>query len=111
MYCTNCGAAVVERDSFCSQCGTAIGAVPTARPIPRGRRLTRSIYDNKIAGVCGGLAAYLDVDPTLMRVIWRVCSICFPPLALGYIAAWIIVPKEAPQLEPIVPGSVPHPQV
>jgi len=61
-------------------------------------RLTRSIYDKKIGGVCGGLARYLVADSTFVRLVWLIATICFPPLLLGYIAAWIILPKEAPRL-------------
>src|SRR5262245_52752160 len=43
--------------------------------ITDGRRLMRSISDRKIAGVCGGLAEYFDVDPTAVRVLWAVLSI------------------------------------
>jgi len=74
-------------------------------PAPN-QRLTLSIYDKKIAGLCGGMAQYLSVDSTLVRLIWLVCAICFPPLVLGYIAAWIIVPREAPRLvAPINTGA------
>ena len=55
--------------------------------------MTRSIYDKKIAGVCGGLAEYLAVDPTLIRLIWLVALVCFPPVLLGYTAAGIIMTK------------------
>jgi len=101
-----------EGSAYCSQCGTAtgvrdVGAMPvTARPM----RLTRSIYDKKIAGVCGGLGEYLQLDPTLVRLIWLGCTICFPPLLLAYLAAWIIVPKEAPRLLSPFSASVPQPQ-
>jgi phage shock protein PspC (stress-responsive transcriptional regulator) len=74
------------------------------------RRLTRSIYDKKIAGVCGGLAQYLGVDSTFMRLIWVVATVCLPPLVLAYIAAWIIVPKEAPQVASSFESAVPQPQ-
>ena len=36
----------------------------------RNRRLHRSSKDKMICGVCGGLGEYLDVDPTLIRLIW-----------------------------------------
>src|SRR3954447_2678351 len=42
---------------------------------PAGRRLTRSILDRKIGGVCGGIAEYLDVDSTAVRVVWVVLAI------------------------------------
>ena len=34
------------------------------------KKLTRSINDKKLSGVCGGLAEYFDVDPTLIRVLY-----------------------------------------
>jgi phage shock protein PspC (stress-responsive transcriptional regulator) len=64
------------------------------------RRLTRSIYDKKIAGVCAGVAHYLDVDVTLVRLIWLVMIIFPIPMGLiAYIVAWIVIPKEEPRLQ------------
>lgn len=60
------------------------------------RRLTRSATDGKIAGVCAGIAHYLDVDPVLVRVAWVVLSI-FPGAVIGgviaYLCAWLVMPK------------------
>ena len=60
------------------------------------RRLTRSRADAKVAGVCAGLADYLDVDVTLVRAAWVVLSIV-PGAVVGgllaYLAAWLIVPE------------------
>lgn len=65
-------------------------AAPQAGP----RRLTRTPGDKMIAGVCGGLARYFDVDPTLVRVGAVVTLfIGFPAVLLGYLVAWAIVPK------------------
>src|SRR5215217_3932415 len=61
-----------------------------------GRRLVRSVTDVKIAGVCGGIAEYLGVDTTPVRVLWIVLSVvpgCIFGGLLAYIVAWIIVPK------------------
>ncbi len=98
MFCTNCGSAIEESALYCSQCGAATGNARPATPGVREPRLMRSLYDRKIAGVCAGLAAYVSVDPTLIRLIWLVCTVCFPPLLLGYFAAWIIMPQEPPRL-------------
>ena len=38
------------------------------------KRLMRSGRDQKIAGVCAGVAHYLDMDPTIVRVIWGVLA-------------------------------------
>src|SRR5262245_61661124 len=62
-----------------------------------GRRLTRPARHRKVAGVCGGLAEDLDVDPTAVRVAWAVLSIFPGTIVLGliaYIVAWIIMPLE-----------------
>ncbi|MDZ4798566.1 MAG: PspC domain-containing protein [Bryobacteraceae bacterium] len=98
MYCTKCGIALEESVAYCSQCGTPTAQRPFMSAGVSGPRLTRSIYDSKVAGVCGGLAQYLNVDSTLIRLVWLVAMVCFPPVLLGYIAAWIVMPKEPPRL-------------
>jgi phage shock protein C len=59
------------------------------------RRLTRSAEDRMIGGVCGGLARYAGVDPTLVRLI-AVIALCigFPAVLVGYLVGWMIMPKE-----------------
>ena len=59
-----------------------------------GKRLYRSRKDKIIAGVCGGLARYFDVDPTLVRIL-AVISIFINGIGIiAYIVAWIIMPLE-----------------
>ncbi|MFN8584984.1 MAG: PspC domain-containing protein [Dehalococcoidia bacterium] len=56
------------------------------------RRLTRS-HDRVLGGVAGGLADYLDTDPTLVRVIWVLAVVFGLPLAiLGYFILWLVMP-------------------
>lgn len=59
------------------------------------KRLYRSKADRKIAGVCGGLAEYLDTDPTIVRLIAVVILIFtgFVPMLLVYLLAWVIIPE------------------
>lgn len=70
----------------------------SASPEPAGvHRLTRSRGDRKIAGVCGGLAEYLGIDSTLVRLIWVVLSIVPGAIVFGFVAyasAWFIMPDE-----------------
>lgn len=60
------------------------------------KKLYRSGQNKMIAGVCGGIAEYLEIDPTVIRLLWIVFTI----LSLGfggvlaYILAWIIMPKN-----------------
>ncbi len=58
------------------------------------KKLYRSQTDKKIWGVCGGLAKYFDIDPTIIRVI-AVASLFVGSLGLWvYIIMAIVVPKE-----------------
>ena len=56
------------------------------------KRLMRSGRDQKIAGVCAGVAHYLDMDPTIVRVIWGVLAFCYGVGIVAYIILWIIAP-------------------
>jgi len=59
------------------------------------RRLYRSATDEVVAGVCGGLGQYLDVDPALVRVVTVILFFASWGTALvAYIVAWIIIPRE-----------------
>ena len=60
------------------------------------RQLYRSSIDRLLCGVCGGLAKYLDVDPVIIRLLAIALFVINPGVAaLLYIAACIIMPKEA----------------
>lgn len=61
------------------------------------KKLYRSINDRKIAGVCGGLAAYIDMDATLLRLAWIAVTVLtgVAPGIIGYIVAAIVMPKES----------------
>lgn len=68
------------------------------------KRLYRSRQDRLIAGVCGGIGDYLDIDPTVIRVLWLICTILsFGICIIAYIAAWVIIPREG--YEKIEPPS------
>ena len=62
---------------------------------PASRKfLVRSRVNRKIAGVCAGLAEYLELDPTLVRIVWVMLVIFGGCGVIGYIVAWIIMPEE-----------------
>ena len=49
-----------------------------------------------LAGICGGLAAYLDIDPTIIRLLFVLATfftLAFPGILI-YLVMWIIVPEE-----------------
>jgi phage shock protein C len=58
------------------------------------RKLYRSQTDRKLAGVCGGLAQYFNLDATLIRVLFVVLAVLGGSGLVIYLAMWIIVPKE-----------------
>ena len=60
------------------------------------RKLYRSRTDKQVAGVCGGLAAYFNVDVTLMRVLFILLGLLGATGIVLYIAMWSIVPQEPP---------------
>ena len=58
-------------------------------------RLYRSKKERMLGGVCGGLGEYLDVDPTVVRLVWVVVTVISMGIGiLGYLLAWIIIPEE-----------------
>lgn len=58
------------------------------------RRLYRSGKDKIIAGVCGGLGEYLNVDPVIIRLLWATSIFIYGTGLLLYIIAWIIIPRN-----------------
>jgi len=58
------------------------------------KKFFRSITEKKIAGICGGLGEYFDIDPTIVRLIWVALVLAAGTGILAYLIAWIIVPKE-----------------
>ncbi|MEJ0073779.1 MAG: PspC domain-containing protein [Candidatus Saccharibacteria bacterium] len=58
------------------------------------KRLYRSTSDRMIAGVCGGLAEYFDIDPVIVRVLALVLLFGAGSGLLAYILLWIVVPEK-----------------
>ena len=58
------------------------------------KKLYRSEKDHMIAGVCGGIAEYFDVDATLVRLLTGLSVILGGAGFVAYIIAWIIIPKN-----------------
>ncbi len=58
------------------------------------KRLYLSESNRKIAGVCGGLGDYFEVDPTIIRLIVVVLAImtAIVPFVIGYLIAWAVIP-------------------
>jgi eukaryotic-like serine/threonine-protein kinase len=65
------------------------------------KKLTRSSTNKKIAGICGGMANYFQLDATLMRVLWLIAAFGLGFPFIAYIVLWIVLP-----LSPSVPSPV-----
>lgn len=90
MYCMQCGREINDSSSFCSACGAR------QRHRTSQKQLLLSATDKKLVGVCGGLAEYIDVDSTIVRLVWVALSVVpggFVGGGLAYFLAWIIIPK------------------
>jgi len=60
------------------------------------RSLRRSVANRHIAGVCGGLAEYFELDPTVVRVAYVLLSLlsaAFPGILI-YIILWVMIPER-----------------
>jgi phage shock protein C len=58
---------------------------------------TRKLYRSKnrwLAGVCGGIGEYLNLDPIIIRVIWVIFSLFYGIGVLAYILAWLLIPMN-----------------
>ena len=58
------------------------------------RKLYRSRTNPQVAGVCGGLAQYFNLDATLIRVLFMLLAVLGGAGLVLYVAMWIIVPNE-----------------
>ena len=58
------------------------------------KRLLKSATDRKLCGVCGGIAEYFNLDPTLVRVIWAVVSVFSAGTGiLAYVVCAVAMPE------------------
>ncbi len=63
------------------------------------KKLFRSRTNKQIAGVCGGLGEYFDIDPTIIRLVWVVAVFCAGGGLVAYLLAMIIIPQEPGYLQ------------
>jgi len=58
------------------------------------KKLYKSTTNKMLAGVCGGIGEYLNVDPTAIRVIWAIIACCGGVGLAAYIICALIMPTE-----------------
>ncbi|HKD51836.1 MAG TPA: protein kinase [Candidatus Acidoferrum sp.] len=64
------------------------------------KKLTRSSMNKKIAGICGGMASYFQVDATLVRVLWLIAALGLGFPFIAYLVLWMVLPQAPSALIP-----------
>jgi len=98
MYCNYCGKVIQDDANHCAYCGTRVGGVMARKKLIRPR------VGRKIAGVCAGFAEYLDLDVTVVRLVWLLVGVMTGVGLLSYPIAWIVMPEE-PEMHPVPSGQ------
>ena len=59
------------------------------------KKLYRSLTDKQLTGLCGGIADYIGVDSSVVRLLWIAVTVLtgFMPGLIGYVVASMVVPK------------------
>lgn len=106
MICLHCQKEIADYSNYCNFCGSK-QKTPTSQG---GRRLMRSSTNYKLAGICGGVAEYFNVDATLVRLAWALLTL-IPGCVFGgivvYLLGWLIIPKAPLALPPAPVSSAP----
>ena len=58
------------------------------------KRLYKSNVDKKLDGVCAGIAEYLNIDPTVIRLLWVLATMFVGAGILAYIVAAVVMPRR-----------------
>jgi phage shock protein C len=109
MICSNCQCEIADSSNFCSNCGARQHVSRNAY-----KRLLRSPVDRKIAGVCGGIAEYLEIDSTVVRLVWLLLLLVPVPLVpaiAAYLIAWIVIPPAPVPVKAVSSKSAVPPPV
>ena len=92
MKCEKCGAENPEQSSFCQACGERFQS--STHTVMSEKKLVRPRHDTKIAGVCGGVAQYLNMDSTLVRIIFLILLLTGTIGLWIYLVIWAVAPWD-----------------
>ena len=94
MTCAHCSQSIESDSAYCRFCGAST-VTPASPGAGADRGFARLPAEGQLAGVCAGIAAYLDVDVTFVRLGWVILSVV-PGVIVGgviaYCAAWLLMP-------------------
>ena len=65
----------------------------------KGKKLYRSRENDMLAGVCGGIGEYFDIDPTIVRLAWVILGFCGGVGLWAYVIAAVIIPQRPQYIE------------
>lgn len=109
MICHNCQKEIAAGSSFCYSCGAKQPQASSSGNNPSPlytKKLMRSSTDKKIAGVCGGLAEYFDIDSTVLRLLWVLALFFAGTGGLIYLILWIVLPVAPARINASEPSGV-----
>lgn len=58
------------------------------------KKLYRSVTNKMLGGVCGGIGEYLNIDPTVIRLLWVIIGLCGGAGVIAYIIALVVIPNK-----------------